>query len=76
MKTAEAIKDIECIVVGQKSLSQEQRNQIKTVLESYRKQHAIEFGLWVNHHRLNETENFDFAPGDTDGWYNEWITPK
>ena len=41
MKTAEAIKDIECIVVGQKSLTQEQRNQIKTVLESYRKQHAI-----------------------------------
>ena len=40
MKTEEAIKDIECIVVGQDSLLPVQRKQIKTVLESYAKEIA------------------------------------
>ena len=51
---------------------------VEIAMEEYAKElakeHAIEFGLWVNHHRINKTENFDFAPGDTDGWYEEWIT--
>lgn len=36
------------------------------------KETSIGFGLWVNEHRLKGTENFDFAPSDTEGWYLEW----
>ncbi len=38
------------------------------------KEHAIGFGIWIKENQGKE--NFDFNRGDTDGWYNKWITNK